>query len=349
MIGYSDSNKDGGFLTANWQLALAQKRLTQEAVRARLAVEFFHGRGGSVSRGGAPLGRAIAAQPPDSVAGRLRLTEQGESASGRYANLDTASDHLERLLAGVLDHTLAGQRRGEPEFDEAMDALSGMAYTAYRRLLDHPGFFAYFQAASPVEEFSLLNLGSRPARRFGLRGLSDLRAIPWVFAWTQNRQLVPAWYGVGTALADFLRVRGADGRALLHRMFEQSPIFRLVIDEVEKAMALVDLDVAQEYAGLVPVAAVRGAVSGMIREEFERTRSVLLDLVGEAELAARFPSLRHRLDQRRPILRAIGREQVDVLARFRALAGQKPAEKLDLTVALLLSFNAVATGMGWTG
>ncbi|MEQ9058365.1 MAG: phosphoenolpyruvate carboxylase, partial [Gammaproteobacteria bacterium] len=207
MIGYSDSNKDGGFLTANWELSLAQKRLTQEARRARVRIEFFHGRGGSVSRGGAPLGRAIAAQPAGSIAGAMRLTEQGEIVSARYANRGTAGSHLELLLAGVIEHTLKSAQETElqphAEFDEALAALSGVAYTAYRQLVEHAGFVAYFQAASPVEEFSLLNLGSRPARRFGARSLADLRAIPWVFAWTQNRQLVPGWYGVGSALAEF--------------------------------------------------------------------------------------------------------------------------------------------------
>ncbi|MEQ8660478.1 MAG: phosphoenolpyruvate carboxylase, partial [Gammaproteobacteria bacterium] len=168
MIGYSDSNKDGGYFTANWELSLAQKRLTQEARRARVRIEFFHGRGGSVSRGGAPLGRAIAAQPAGSIAGAMRLTEQGEIVSARYANRGTAGTHLELLLAGVLEHTLKSDHETDllpnAEFDEALAALSGVAYTAYRQLIEHPGFVAYFQAASPVEEFSLLNLGSRPAR-----------------------------------------------------------------------------------------------------------------------------------------------------------------------------------------
>lgn len=353
MIGYSDSNKDGGYFTANWELSLAQKRLTQEAQRAKIRIAFFHGRGGSVSRGGAPLGRAIAAQPAGSVDGRLRLTEQGETVTARYANPATADTHLELLVAGVLEHTLKSGRepalQPNPQFDEAMTALSGMACAAYRQLVEHPGFVTYYQAASPVEEFALLNLGSRPARRFGARSLADLRAIPWVFAWTQNRHLVPGWYGVGTALREFVRVRGSEGEALLARMAAESRLFRLVVDEVEKTLALVDLDIAAGYAGLVEVSAVRHAILGMIREEYGRTREALLALSGARELADRFPGFRARLAARQPLLEALAHEQIEALSRFRAQAGQKPAEKLDLTVALLLSFSAVATGMGWTG
>ncbi|MEQ8230535.1 MAG: phosphoenolpyruvate carboxylase, partial [Gammaproteobacteria bacterium] len=261
--------------------------------------------------------------------------------------------HLELLLAGVIEHTLKSAQETElqphAEFDEALAALSGVAYTAYRQLVEHAGFVAYFQAASPVEEFSLLNLGSRPARRFGARSLADLRAIPWVFAWTQNRQLVPGWYGVGSALAEFRRVRGATGEATLRAMFAHSRLFRLVIDEVEKTLALVDLAIAERYASLVPVTAVRHAVLELIETEYARTRDEILALTGEQALVERFPGFRERLAARLPMLAALGREQVEVLARFRAQAGQEPIEKLDLTVSLMLSFNAVATGMGRTG
>jgi phosphoenolpyruvate carboxylase len=215
MIGYSDSNKDGGFLTSNWELSKAQIKLTRLGKELGVPIAFFHGRGGSVSRGGAPTGRAIAAQPAGSIQGRMRITEQGEVVSFKYANRGTAQYQLELLAASVLEHSLKSEREKAlvptAEFDEAMEALSGAAQASYRRLIDHPDLFAYYQAASPLEEISLLNLGSRPARRFGARSLSDLRAIPWVFAWSQNRHFVPGWYGVGSGILTFLQVRGPRG------------------------------------------------------------------------------------------------------------------------------------------
>jgi len=353
MIGYSDSNKDGGFFTSNWELALAQKRLLGEGRRARTTIEFFHGRGGSVSRGGAPTGHAIAAQPAGSIAGRMRLTEQGEVVSDHYANRGTATHHLELLSASVLEHSLNSEHedalKPNPEFDDAMTALSGMAYAAYRRLAEHPGLVTYYQAASPVDELALLNMGSRPARRFGAGSLDDLRAIPWVFAWTQNRHLVPGWYGVGTAIADFLAVRGDEGRELLDRMFVQSRLFRLIIDEVEKTLAQTDLALAERYAALVPDVTVKEEIFSMISREYERSVDMILALTGGDTLAERFPQFTRRLARRLPALNQINRQQVQLIANFRADTSTKPADKLEETVALLLSINAVATGFGWTG
>src|SRR3989449_608565 len=257
MIGYSDSNKDGGFLPANWELAKTQLRLTRLGRECGVPIAFFHGRGGSVSRGGAPTGRAIAAQPAGSIQGRLRMTEQGEVVSFKYANRGTAAYQTELLAASVLEHSLKSEREQAlvptAEFDEAMEALSGAAHAAYRRLVEHPGLVGYFQAARPLQEIALLNIGSRPARRFGAKTLADLRAIPWVFAWTQNRHFLPGWYGLGTGLATFLDVRGSRGEALLTRMFSDFRLFRLTRDEVEKTLAYVDLALARGYADLVDV------------------------------------------------------------------------------------------------
>src|SRR5207253_1655425 len=230
----------------------AQLRLTRLGRECGIPVAFFHGRGGSVSRGGAPTGRAIAAQPAGSIRGRLRITEQGEVVSFKYANRGTAAYQTELLAASVLEHSVKSEREDAlvptAEFDEAMEALSGAAHAAYHRLVGHPDLVAYFQAASPLEEIGLLNIGSRPARRFGARSLADLRAIPWVFAWTQNRHVVPGWYGVGSGLETFLEVRGERGARLLQRMFTDFRLFRLIVDEAEKTLAYVDLDIGQEYA-----------------------------------------------------------------------------------------------------
>ena len=201
MLGYSDSNKDGGFLCSTWELDKAQRRLTQSLARHRLRPVFFHGRGGSVSRGGAPTGRAIAAQPVGTVQGRLRITEQGEVVSSKYANRGTAQNQLELLASSVLSHLpVRVQPAADPEHIDALEALAGLSQTAYVCLLGMPGFLDYFQQASPVEELAMLKIGSRPARRFGARSLADLRAIPWVFAWSQNRHMITGWYGFGSAI-----------------------------------------------------------------------------------------------------------------------------------------------------
>ncbi len=352
MIGYSDSNKDGGFFCSNWELAKAQVKLSRLHETTGIRVSFFHGRGGSVSRGGVPAGRAVAAQPPGSVRGRLRLTEQGEVVSSKYANKGTARFQLELISASVLEHSLltgeGGSQPRNPDFDEAMEALAGMSYAAYRRLAEHPGLVDYYQAASPVEELVRLKIGSRPARRFGAASLSDLRAIPWVFGWSQNRHLITGWFGAGSALESFLEVRGEAGEALLKAMFETFPLFRLIIDEMEKTLLLVDLDVAWGYAELVPDAGLRDEIFALVQSEYERTCANLLRITGEERLGKRFPNFRDRMARRLPVLDQVGREQVRLIRRTRESKGAGGVRKGDL-VPLLLSINCVAAGLGWTG
>jgi phosphoenolpyruvate carboxylase len=351
MIGYSDSNKDGGFLTSNWELSKAQIKLTRVGKESGVPIAFFHGRGGSVSRGGAPTGRAIAAQPAGSINGRMRITEQGEVVSFKYANRGTAQYQLELLAASVVEHSLKSEREKAllptSEFDEAMEALSGAAQAAYRQLIDHPHLLAYYQSASPLEEISLLNMGSRPARRFGARSLSDLRAIPWVFAWSQNRHFIPGWYGVGSGILTFLQVRGQRGSALLDRMFIESRLFRLIVDEVEKTLTYVDLDIAREYADLVPDASVRTSILGMIEEEYQRTVEAVLRISGGKELVERYPRFRRRLARRLPTINQVSRQQIELLRRFRESGGDKTQE--EQLSALLLSINCIAAGFGATG
>ncbi len=347
MIGYSDSNKDGGFVTSNWELYRAQAALTRAGAKAGIPISFFHGRGGSVSRGGAPTGLAIAAQPAGSVHGRMRITEQGEVVSSKYANKGTAQYQMELLAASVLAHTLKSldeeALRPIPEFQEAMDALSNLAFTSYRRLAEVGGLVDYYNAASPVEELNQLNIGSRPARRFGAKSLADLRAIPWVFAWTQNRHHVPAWYGLGSALHHFVEVRGDDGRELLRRMFAESRAFRLIIDEAEKSLCFVDLDVARSYAGLLDDAALRDTVFGMVEREYLLACREVLALTGEAHLGKRFRKFSRKLRRRGEILKQVGLVQARLVRRFR-----DRRDHADL-IPLLLSINCVSSGLGWTG
>jgi phosphoenolpyruvate carboxylase len=351
MIGYSDSNKDGGFLTSNWELSKAQIKLTRLGKELGIPISFFHGRGGSVSRGGAPTGRAIAAQPAGSIQGRMRITEQGEVVSFKYANRGTAQYQIELLAASVVEHSLKSEREKAlvptSEFDEAMEALSGAAQAAYRNLIDHRDLLSYYQTASPLEEISLLNMGSRPARRFGARSLSDLRAIPWVFAWSQNRHFVPGWYGVGSGILTFLQVRGERGAALLDRMFSESRLFRLIVDEVEKTLAYVDLDIAREYAELVPDGGVRSSILSLVEEEYHRTVEAVLRISGGTQLVERYPRFRRRLARRLPTINLVSRQQIELLRRFRESGGDKTQE--EQLSALLLSINCIAAGFGATG
>jgi phosphoenolpyruvate carboxylase len=350
MIGYSDSNKDGGFLSSNWELAKTQVRLTRLGRECGVTIAFFHGRGGSVSRGGAPTGRAIAAQPAGSIQGRLRLTEQGEVVSFKYANRGTAAYQTELLAASVLEHSLKSEREDAlvptTEFDEAMEALSGAAHAAYRRLVEHQHLVTYFQAASPVEEIALLNIGSRPARRTGMRTLADLRAIPWVFAWTQNRHFIPGWFGVGAGVATFLEVRGARGEALLKRMFSDFRLFRLIVDEAEKTLAYVNLDIARQYADLVADPWVRQEIFTLVTDEYHRTVDMVRRLTGCTGLAERFPLFRQRLANRLPTLDQVNRQQIELLRRYR---GAPPERAGDHLAPLLLSINCIAAGFGTTG
>ncbi|MDX8439251.1 phosphoenolpyruvate carboxylase [Mesorhizobium australafricanum] len=350
MLGYSDSNKDGGFLASNWELAKAQKRLAAIGRKHKVRISFFHGRGGSVSRGGAPTGRAIAAQPQGTVAGTMRVTEQGEVVSSKFANRGTGLNQLEVLAAAVLAHGVGSPGdavpKETPEFDEALEALAGMSQASYAGLMAEPGFLDYFNQASPVAELALLKMGSRPDRRFGASGIADLRAIPWVFAWSQNRHLLTGWYGIGSALSSFVTVRGEAGRELLARMFEHSRFFRLIVDEAEKTLYQSDMEIARLYAGLVSDSDAAGRIYARIAAEYELTRRLIRDLTG-GDLSARFPMFKRRFDHLRRQMDDIHRLQVDLLREVRANTGT--ADQKRATDALLVSINCISAGLGWTG
>lgn len=351
MIGYSDSNKDGGFLSSNWELFKAQARLTEVGQEMGVAIAFFHGRGGSVSRGGAPTGHAIAAQPAGSIRGRFRVTEQGEVVSFKYANRGTAAYQMELLASSVFAHALRSEREEalapRKDFDEALEEISAASFAKYNELVADPDLVAYFQAASPLEEISLLNIGSRPARRFGAKSLADLRAIPWVFAWAQNRHAITGWYGVGSGLKAFLDARGDRGLELLRWMFEDSRLFRLILDEVEKMLALVDLSIARQYASLVADEAVRDKIFKMIEDEHALTRDMVLRVTGDRELTERFKEYAARLTHRLSVINEVNREQVELLRRFRS--AQDETEKEAVKVPLLISISCIAAGLGATG
>ncbi len=347
MIGYSDSNKDGGFFTSNWELAKAQTELSKVGHESGISISFFHGRGGSVSRGGAPTGRAIAAQPPGSINGRMRITEQGEVVSSKYANHGTAQYQMELLAASVLAHSIKSldekELRPRPEYKEAMEALSNLAFTGYRQLIETEELLAYYTAASPVEELSMMKIGSRPAKRFGANTLADLRAIPWVFAWTQNRHHLPAWYGIGTAIDGFIRVRGETGEELLKAMFKESRLFQLVLDEAEKSLAFVDIDVAESYAAQFESEKTDNRIFAMFVTEYNLSKAMVLKISGDTHLTERFPKFTRKFKRRGEILKQVGMEQVQLVQRFRESKNQA-----DL-IPLLLSINCISAGLGWTG
>ena len=352
MLGYSDSNKDGGFFCSSWELIKAQKKLVAAAARLGVGVRFFHGRGGSVSRGGAPTGRAIAAQPENSINGMMRLTDQGEVVSSKYANRGTALHEMELLSASVLAQSLQPPSPfasgAVAEFEEALEALSGLSQAAYANLIALPGFFDYFRAASPVEELSLLKIGSRPAKRFGQAGLADLRAIPWVFAWSQNRHLITGWFGVGRALDAFVAVRGRDGERLLGRMFERSAVFRLIVDEVEKTLYQTNMDIAATYARLAPHRDQADAILDTVRREHDRVRAGVVRITGSDGTAERFPMFRGRMDRAAGLITRTNRWQVDLLRDLRAMPADHPGRE-DVIVPLVMSMNCIASGLGWTG
>ncbi len=349
MIGYSDSNKDGGFLAATWQLAKAQRALAELGEKARIAVSFFHGRGGSIGRGGAPTQRAVGAQPAGSLRGRMRVTDQGEVVSSKYANRGTALVELETLAAGVLEQSLAGATEmRDAEATQLLDALAGAAFAAYRRLVEDPALVTFFRGASPVDELAFLRLGSRPAKRRGAASLADLRAIPWVFAWSQNRLMVPGWYGFGSAVGALGRVLGQNLDRTLLGLFQRDPLFRLIVDETEKSLMLVDRQVARAYAALLPDEALARGLMTLIERELVASERAVLAITGEGDLGERFPMLYAQLRRRRPLLAAAGLEQARLVRAFRD-PGADEAARRDALTPLLLSMTCVASGLGWTG
>jgi phosphoenolpyruvate carboxylase len=365
MIGYSDSNKDGGYLIANWMLFQAQRGLAKVFDQYKIKLLLFHGRGGTVGRGGGPANRAILAQPPESVRGRIKLTEQGEVISGRYSNSDIAHRHLEQLISAVM---LTSGRRPQYEQEshwvEVMDQLSERAYKKYRQLVQSDAFLQYFHDATPLDHISLLNIGSRPTRRKASRDISDLRAIPWVFAWTQSRVNLPSWYGVGEALESWVEGETAsNGRdnsgdnansekeraerlTQLSEMYQNWPFFRTVLDNVQMGLCKGDMPIASLYAELTdPV--TRDEVFPDLQAEYERTKRMVLEVTGYSELLENESWLQRSIKLRNPYVDPMNYIQVAVLKRLREQPDAPNASALRS--AVLLSVNGVAAGLQNTG
>jgi phosphoenolpyruvate carboxylase len=384
MLGYSDSNKESGFLAANWQLYRAQEALVREARVAGIQLTLFHGRGGAIGRGGGPAGRAILAQAPGSVDGRLKLTEQGEVIAARYGNLAIARRELEQLTGAVLLASTTGHDEAVAQVaaDGAplLDELAAVARRAYRALVwEDPAFAGFFRAATPIGELSALRLGSRPASRGGVgersagRGDADqgdagsvigresaaepaaagtdsidsLRAIPWVFAWSQSRLNLPGWYGLGSALASVRDGAGAAGLDRLAGLYRRWPFVASILDNAELSLAKADMSVAGRYASLA-TGPRAGRIWARIEEEYALTVELLLRVTGRSRLLDDVPAIQRSVALRNPYVDSLSELQVRLLSRLRAASPADPAHARLLQL-VQLSVNGVAAGLQNTG
>jgi phosphoenolpyruvate carboxylase len=370
MLGYSDSSKDGGILSSNWELYQAQQRLAALGASYAIGITIFHGRGGAIGRGGGPIYEAILGQPQGSVNGRIRITEQGEMLSFKYGLPAIALRNLELVFSGVAQSSLPVEMLKEAElpvhapehWSVVMDRLSASAFTRYRRLIyDDPEFLHFFEQATPILELGWLNIGSRPVRRSKGHSIEELRSIPWVFAWMQSRYVLPSWYGVGGALEEYV---GENAGRLdeLQQMYRDWPFLRALLDNLQMTLSKADMHIAQHYTSLVDDEKLRRRLSREILEEYERTRRMLLKIVGGKALLDATPILQRSIRLRNPYVDPLSYFQVMLLRRLRALGGplvldqttQQTAseyeqERARLTYAVLLTINGIAAGLRNTG
>lgn len=347
MLGYSDSNKDGGYLAANWALYRAEQDLVESARRTGIRLRLFHGRGGTVGRGGGPSYDAILAQPPGAVNGSLRLTEQGEVIAAKYAEPRIAHRNLESLVAATLESTLLdveGLGAGAEDAYEVLDELSELARRAYAELVhETTGFVEYFQQSTPVSEIGSLNIGSRPAMRKATTSISDLRAIPWVLAWSQSRVMLPGWYGTGSAVQDW--IGGDDGRLeVLRDLYRRWPFFRTVLSNMAQVLAKSDMGLAARYAALVDDEQLRERVFGKIKAEHERTIAVHKLITGQEDLLADNPALARSVFNRFPYLEPLNHLQVELLRRYRSGDNDELVQR-----GILLTMSGLASALRNSG
>ncbi len=354
MLGYSDSNKDGGIFTSNWELYRAEIALVelfeQLANKHDIQLRMFHGRGGTVGRGGGPSYEAILAQPPGTVRGQIRLTEQGEVIASKYANPEIGRRNLETLVAATLEATLLKPTKPAPDtFLDVAATLSASSTQAYRALVyETPGFSDYFFAATPLKELAQLNIGSRPASRKALQQIEDLRAIPWSFSWGQCRLTLPGWYGFGSAVNAYLDGGSAKGRkprlALLQRMYREWPFFRTLLSNIDMVLAKSDLALGSRYAELVDDKRLRRKIYGAIEAEWQRTVEALQQITGDKQRLAGNPGLARSIRHRFPYIDPLHHLQLELIRRYRlGQAGEKVQRGIHLSI------NGIAAALRNTG
>jgi len=370
MLGYSDSSKDGGILTSSWELYQTQRRLAALGQKYGISITIFHGRGGAIGRGGGPIYEAILGQPPGTVNGRLRITEQGEMLSFKYGLHEIAIRNMELVVAGAVQSSIPDQQILEtqahpqptPEWEATMDCLSAKAHARYRKLIyEDPAFLNFFEQATPILELGWLNIGSRPPRRTIGRAIEELRAIPWVFSWMQSRYVLPSWYGVGGALEEYI---AEDSARLpqLQQMYRQWPFLRAFLDNLQMTLSKADMHIAHNYATLVDDEALRERISCEIQQEYQRTRDVVINIIGGKELLDDTPVLQESIRRRNPYVDPLSYFQVALLRRLRTLGGPlmldkmapqdattEERERARLTYAVLLTINGIAAGVRNTG
>ena len=347
MLGYSDSNKDGGFVTSGWELYKAEIGLVEVFARHHVRLRLFHGRGGSVGRGGGPSYDAIVAQPGGAVNGQIRITEQGEIISSKYSNAEVGRNNLEILAAATLEASLLQPRRSAParEYLEAMDELSALAFKAYRGLVyETEGFADYFWASTVITEIATLNIGSRPASRKKTREIEDLRAIPWVFSWAQCRLMLPGWYGFGSAVEAWVAKHPDKGMPFLRELYREWPFFRTLLSNMDMVLAKSSIAIASRYAELVPDKALRENIFGRIRREWHSSIEKLLNIMGHERLLQANPLLERSIRNRFPYLDPLNHVQVELLKEHRA---QDPDERV--LRGIQLTINGISAGCGTAG
>ncbi|MDD2720771.1 MAG: phosphoenolpyruvate carboxylase [Gallionella sp.] len=348
MLGYSDSNKDGGYITANWELYKAELELVKVFNKFGVEMRLFHGRGGTVGRGGGPSYEAILAQPPGSVNGQIRITEQGEVISSKYSNPEIGKRNLETLVSATLEATLLHHHGADstmPEFHRIMEALSLDAFAAYRKLVyETPGFNDFFFAATPIREIAELNIGSRPSARKASNRIEDLRAIPWVFSWGLTRILLPGWFGFGSAVNRFIEREGQTGLEQLQKMYKEWTFFRGLMSNMDMVLSKTDMGIAAGYAELVEDQSLRDPIFGAIRTEREETVKMLFAVTGNTVLLQDNPMFARSLLTRMPYIDPLNHLQVALLAHHRA------GDSNELTKrAIHLTINGIATGLRNSG
>lgn len=350
MVGYSDSTKDGGYLSAGWGLDRAQEKLAEVAERQKFRLIIFHGRGGALGRGGGPAARAIRSLPAKAVGGALRMTEQGEVLAERYDDPQIAHRHLEQVTWATMLVTRDTETVAEQPaiWRETMEKLTERSYRHYRELVELPGFLAYFGHATPISEIEHLPIGSRPSRRRERRSLSDLRAIPWTFAWTQSRQLIPAWYGLGTAVHWLLHEANGDW-STLQRMYDQWQLFRALIDNADLALAKADMSIAHRYAELAKNHEGIEQVWHAIAEEYQVSRAAVLMIMRQPELLGGIPWLQRSVAERNPYVDPLNLIQIELIQRVAKLGDKAEAEEQALREMLRQTIQGIAAGLRSTG